>query len=80
MYDQLKTLEQNGVTIRICRNAAAARGYKPEDFYDVVTVVPAAFIEIAKWQSLGYHYMFAAWYPRVTRDELAAAHPELKSQ
>jgi intracellular sulfur oxidation DsrE/DsrF family protein len=80
MYDQLKTLAQSGVTIRICRNAATARGYKPEDFYDLVTVVPAAFPEIAKWQGEGYQYMFAAWYPRLTRDELVAAHAELKAQ
>jgi intracellular sulfur oxidation DsrE/DsrF family protein len=78
MYDELKALKDAGVTINVCSNAARSRGYKPEDFYDVITVVPAAVIDIAKWQNEGYSYMFAGWYPRLTREEVVKQHPELQ--
>jgi intracellular sulfur oxidation DsrE/DsrF family protein len=80
VYETLRALAQSGVQFRLCRNAAAARGYKPDDFYDVVTVVPAAYTDLANWQSKGYSYMFAAWYPKLTREEVVAGHPELKQQ
>ncbi len=78
MYGRLKALKDAGVTIHICANAARARGYQPEDFYDTTTVVPAAVIDIAKWQNQGYSYMFAGWYPRLTREEVVKQHPELQ--
>ena len=78
MYERLKALKDAGVTLRVCSNAARSRGYKPEDFYDVITVVPAAVIDIAKWQNEGYSYMFAGWYPRITREEVIKQHPELQ--
>ena len=78
MYDELKALKEAGVTIHVCGNAARARGYKPDEFYDVVTVVPAAVIDIAKWQNEGYSYMYAGWFPRLTREEVVAEHPELR--
>jgi intracellular sulfur oxidation DsrE/DsrF family protein len=78
MYDELKALKDTGVTIRVCSNAARSRGYKPEDFYDVIAVVPAAVIDIAKWQNEGYSYMYAEWFPRLTREEVIKQHPELQ--
>jgi len=57
IYDELKALADQGVQFRVCRNAATFRGYKAEDFYDVVTVVPAAMTELAKWQAKGYAYI-----------------------
>ena len=78
MYQDLKALSDAGVTIHICRNAAASRGYKPDEFYDVTTVVPAAVIDIAKWQNQGYSYMYAEWFPRLKREELIAQNPELQ--
>lgn len=78
LYEELKALKDAGVTIHVCSNAARSRGYKPEDFYDVITVVPAAVIDIAKWQNEGYSYMFAGWYPRLTREEVVKQHPELQ--
>ncbi len=78
MYNQLKELADLGVSIRICANAARSRGYKPDEFYEMATVVPAAVIEIAKWQNEGYSYMYAEAFPRLTRDALLAQHPELK--
>ncbi len=78
MYEALKELKDAGVTIHICANAARSRGYKPDEFYDVTTVVPAAVIDIAKWQNDGYSYMYAEWFPRLTRDEIVKQHPELQ--
>lgn len=78
MYERLKALKDAGVTIHICANAARSRGYAPEDFYDVTTVVPAAVIDIAKWQNEGYSYMFAGWYPRPTREDVVKANPVLR--
>ena len=78
MYDELKALAAAGVTIRVCNNAAHARGYAAEDFYDVVTVAPAAVIDIARWQNEGYSYMYAEWFPRLTRDDLVKQNPQLQ--
>ena len=78
VYEELKALKDAGVRIQVCANAARSRGYKPDDFYDVVTVVPAAVIDIAKWQNDGYSYMYAEWFPRLTRDEVVKQHPELQ--
>lgn len=78
MYEAIRELTEQGVTIRICSNAARSRGYKPDEFYDLVTVVPAAVIDLAKWQNEGYSYMYAEWFPRLTREELVKKHPELK--
>lgn len=78
MYEALKELADAGVTIHICANAARSRGYKPDEFYDVTTVVPAAVIDIAKWQNEGYSYMYAEWFPRLTREEVVRQHPELQ--
>jgi intracellular sulfur oxidation DsrE/DsrF family protein len=57
IYDELQALASQGVLFRVCGNAANFRGYKPTDFYDVVTVVPAAMTELTKWQSQGYAYI-----------------------
>ena len=78
VYEELKTLAEAGVTIRICSNAARSRGYKPEDFYDVTTVAPAAVIDIPKWQNEGYSYMYAESFPRLTREELVKQTIELQ--
>lgn len=78
MYEELKALKDAGVSIQVCSNAARARGYKPDEFYDVITVVPAAVIDIAKWQNEGYSYMYAEWFPRLTREEVVKQHPELQ--
>lgn len=76
-YRELKELADLGVKFRVCRNAAKARGYAPEDFYDVVTVVPAAVAEIARLQGEGYSYAYAEWFPMETTEDLKKDHPEL---
>lgn len=78
MYEELKALKDAGVTIHVCGNAARSRGYKPDEFYEVITVVPAAVIDIAKWQNQGYSYMYAEWFPRVVREDIVKQHPELQ--
>ncbi|OIQ65276.1 DsrE/DsrF-like family protein [mine drainage metagenome] len=57
IYAELKQLTNQGVQFRVCRNAARSRGYQPQDFYDVVTVVPSAMSELAKWQGQGFAYI-----------------------
>lgn len=77
MYNRLKELTDQGVTIRVCRNAAAFRGYKPGDFYDLITVVPAAMTDIPKWQAKGYAYVSGAVINRTKREEFRQKHPEI---
>lgn len=77
-YEQLKELSDMGVEFHVCRNAAKGRGYEPEDFYDVVTVVPAAVIDISKYQDLGYSYIFPALHKSMTREaDIVPHYPEL---
>ncbi|GJL84025.1 MAG: hypothetical protein DHS20C01_36590 [marine bacterium B5-7] len=76
-YSAFKELTDLGVKIHVCRNAARSRGYGPEDFYDVMTVVPAAVIDIAKWENEGYSYMYAELFPKITREEILEKHPEI---
>jgi intracellular sulfur oxidation DsrE/DsrF family protein len=76
-YEKLKALTDQGVTIRVCRNAAKFRGYKVEDFYDLVTVVPAAMTDLAKWQSKGYTYISGNVINRSKRSEFLVKHPEI---
>lgn len=78
MYEELKALADAGVTIRVCSNAARSRGYKPDEFYDVITVAPAAVSDMAKWQNEGYSYMYAEWFPRLTREDIVKQYPELQ--
>lgn len=77
IYEQLKAYTDQGVTFRICRNAAKARGYKPDDFYDLATVVPAAMTDLAKWQLKGYAYISGDVIKRQQRSEFKEKHPEI---
>jgi len=43
-----------GVKFKVCALAASDYGYRAEDFYDFVEVVPSAFTELAHWQLQGY--------------------------
>lgn len=79
-YEAFKELTDQGVDIHICRNAAKGRGYEPDAFYDVMTVVPAAVIDIAKYASEGYGYMYPAMFSKVTREDIVAKHPEVEME
>ena len=76
-YESLKALADKGVKFHVCRNAAKGRGYDPEDFYDLITVVPAAVIDIAKYGNEGYSYMYPALFPSMNTDDIAAKYPEV---
>ena len=76
-YETIKELTDKGVEFHICRNAAKGRGYAPEDFYDLFTVVPAAVIDIAKYGNEGYSYMYPALFPRLTDEDIANQYPEV---
>ena len=75
-YEKLKALTDQGVEVHVCRNAANFRGYKPGDFYDLVTVVPAAMTDLAKWQQKGYTYISGAVINRTKRADFLQKHPE----
>lgn len=78
MYTALKEVTDMGVAVHICNGAARARGYKPDEFYDLTTVVPIALTDLAKLESEGYSYINLNLFPRITRDDLVKQHPELK--
>lgn len=78
IYEAVKELTDQGVEFHICRNAAKGRGYEPDQFYDLFTVVPAAVIDIAKYENQGYSYMYPAMTQRMTHEDVIAAHPELE--
>jgi len=54
IVDRAASLAHQGVRFEICRNAAAAEGFAPEDLYGFTTVVPAGPYALAYWQAKGY--------------------------
>jgi len=54
IVDRAASFAQQGVRFEICRNAAGAQGFKPEDLYGFTTVVPAGPYALAYWQAKGY--------------------------
>jgi hypothetical protein len=57
IVDRAASLTQEGVRFEICRNDAAALGYKPEDLHGFVHVIPAGPYAITYWQNKGYAYI-----------------------
>jgi uncharacterized protein len=54
IVDRAAAFSQQGVRFEICRNAARAEGFAPEDLQGFVTVVPAGPHALAYWQAKGY--------------------------
>jgi uncharacterized protein len=54
IVDRAASFTKLGVKFEICRIAAAAQGFAPEDLHGIVTVVPAGTYALAYWQSKGY--------------------------
>lgn len=52
--DRAASMAKQGIRFEICRNAAAAQGFTPEDLHGFVTVVPAGPYALAYWQAKGY--------------------------
>ncbi|HEV8692169.1 MAG TPA: DsrE family protein [Ideonella sp.] len=71
VYESLRELAAMGAEVHVCSGAAKARGYGPDEFYDLVTVVPAAPTDLAKLQGEGYRYVALNLQPRLMRDQLS---------
>jgi uncharacterized protein len=54
IVDRAASFAKQGVKFEICRNAAAAQGFAPEDLHGFTTVVPAGPYALAYWQAKGY--------------------------
>ena len=54
IVDRASSFAKQGVKFEICRNAATAQGFAPEDLHGFATVVPAGPHALAYWQSKGY--------------------------
>ena len=54
IIDRMRYYVDLGVKFKICEIAMQDYGYRLEDFYDFVEVVPSAMTELAHWQSKGY--------------------------
>ena len=52
--DRAASMAKQGIRFEICRNAAAAQGFAPEDLHGFVNVVPAGPYALAYWQAKGY--------------------------
>jgi uncharacterized protein len=52
--DRAASLAQQGVRFEICRGAAAALNFVPEDFHGFATVVPSGPYALTYWQMQGY--------------------------
>ncbi len=70
VYDTLKGLADKGVSFYLCRNSARGKGYDVDDFYDVVTVVPAGMSELGHWQMKGYATINPRLNPRMNKKDL----------
>ncbi len=57
IVDRAASFAQQGVRFEICRNDAAALGFKPEDLHGFVTVIPAGPYALTYWQNKGYAYI-----------------------
>jgi len=54
IVDRAASFAKQGVRFEICRHAAAAQGFQPEDLHGFATVVPAGPYALAYWQAKGF--------------------------
>ncbi len=54
LVDRMRYYASLGVEFKVCGMAAHDYGYRLEDLYDFVEVVPSAITELAHWQLQGY--------------------------
>jgi len=54
IVDRAASLAKQGVRFEICKNDAAALGFKAEDLDGFVTVIPAGPYALTYWQNKGY--------------------------
>ena len=73
---RMRYFESLGVEFMACHSFATELGYQPSDFYDFVTLVPAAHNELIHWQSNGYTLMTPlAQNKLLSREELRKPQP-----
>ena len=69
--DRMRYYEALGVKFKVCSLAAHDFGYKDEDFYDFVEIVPSAMTELVHWQMKGYGVIAPRIYDKkLTTDEI----------
>jgi intracellular sulfur oxidation DsrE/DsrF family protein len=69
IYESLRELAAMGAEVHVCNGAARSLGYRTDEFYDLVTVVPAGPTDLARLQGEGYRYIAFNPQPRMGRDE-----------
>jgi intracellular sulfur oxidation DsrE/DsrF family protein len=52
--ERMRYYAQLGVEFKVCGIAAHDYGYRPEDFYEFIDVVPSAMTELVHWQQQGH--------------------------
>lgn len=57
IVDRAASFSQQGVRFEVCKNDAAALGFKPEDLDGFITVIPAGPYALTYWQNKGYAYI-----------------------
>lgn len=57
IVDRAASFADQGVRFEVCRNDAAALGFKPEDLHGFVHVIPAGPYALTYWQNKGYAYI-----------------------
>ncbi len=57
IVDRAASFAEQGVRFEVCRNDAAALGFKPEDLHGFVHVIPAGPYALTYWQNKGYAYI-----------------------
>lgn len=69
--ERMRYYEALGVKFKICSLAAHDFGYKDEDFYDFVEIVPSAMTELVHWQMKGYGVISPRIYDKkLTTEEI----------
>lgn len=69
--DRMRYYEALGIKFKVCSLAAHDFGYKDEDFYDFVEIVPSAMTELVHWQMKGYGVIAPRIYDKkLTTDEI----------
>ena len=78
IYKRLKSLANAGVEIKLCAQTARARGYHDGQFYEMVTLVPLANLEVVSYQQKGYSYFPPEAFPVKSREDMIKQYPELE--
>ena len=69
--ERMRYYESLGVQFKVCSLAAHDFGYKDDDFYDFVKIVPSAMTELVHWQMKGYGVIAPRIYDKkLTTEEI----------